>query len=207
MRLSSWLRKPIAQAPEWDEPYYLAGVSLYFIRRFRRSGAKPGAGRGTQSEFRQSFFHPGGSAGQPGKHAEAEQCFRRAIALQPENARFHCHLGMLLMRQNQYAKAEESFRKAIELKPAYGLSHYELGKLLVHSERWQAAAEELSKAVRRTTQPGPSLLSVGARLFPARRSGKIEAHVRRIQEALTATGKRRRTRRGPGPGRRHQKRN
>ncbi len=65
-----------------------------------------------------------------GRSGEAEQFFRRAIALQPENARFHCQLGLLLARQNQNAQAEASFRKAIELAPSYALSHYELGKLL-----------------------------------------------------------------------------
>jgi predicted Zn-dependent protease len=83
-----------------------------------------------------------------GKSVEAEQCLRLAIALQPENARFHCHLGILLARQNQSAKAEESFRKAIMLAPNYALTHYELGKLLVQSNRLKAAAEELSQTVQ-----------------------------------------------------------
>jgi Flp pilus assembly protein TadD len=44
------------------------------------------------------------------KHAEAEQRFCRAIALDPNNARFRCHLGIFLMRQNKYRLKNPSER-------------------------------------------------------------------------------------------------
>ncbi len=87
-----------------------------------------------------------------GKPQESERYLRRAIALQPDNARFHCHMGILLMRENHNAEAEESFKKAVQLKPGYALPHYELGKLWVYAQRWKEAKDELERAI--TADPG-----------------------------------------------------
>jgi Flp pilus assembly protein TadD len=140
-------QKATTLAPNWDEPYYLAGVSYYFIRRYEQA---------EESLARAVEFNPNSARAllvesialaNLGKVEEAERCLRRAIALQPRNARLHCHLGILLARRNENAKAEDSFRKSIQLKPAYGLSHYELGKLLVGSKQLKLAAYQLEQAV------------------------------------------------------------
>src|SRR6185369_6235548 len=113
-------QKAIAQAPQWDEPHYLAGVSLYFIRRYAEAAQSLARAAELNPNSARTLFLEAVALVSQDKHAEAEQCFRRAIALDPNNARFRCHLGIFLMRQNKYPEAEESFRKAIELKPAYG---------------------------------------------------------------------------------------
>ena len=77
----------------------------------------------------------------------AEQSLRRAIALDPSDARLHCHLGILLMRRNESREAQSSFRKSIQLTPDYALPHYELGKLLVSERQLQPAAQELEQAI------------------------------------------------------------
>ncbi len=178
-------QKAIAQAPQWDEPYYLAGVSLYFIRRYAESEQNLARAAELNPGSARTLFLEAVALVSQDKHAEAEQCFRRAIALDPNNARFRCHLGIFLMRQNKYPEAEESFRKAIELKPAYGLSHYELGMLLVHSERWKEAAEQLSQAVSRDPTLGPAyyqLARVYSRLGEAEKSKLMFAEFKKLSQ-------------------------
>jgi tetratricopeptide (TPR) repeat protein len=94
-----------------------------------------------------SVFVEGLAWANEGHPEEAKKCIRRAIALEPDNARFHCHMGILFLRENQYSEAEQSFRKSIELKPEYALPHYELGKLRKESKQWKEAAAELDKSI------------------------------------------------------------
>ena len=178
-------QKAIAQAPQWDEPHYLAGVSLYFIRRYAEAAQSLARAAELNPNSARTLFLEAVALVSQDKHAEAEKCFRRAIALDPNNARFRCHLGIFLMRQNKYPEAEESFRKAIELKPAYGLSHYELGMLLVHSERWKEAADELSQAVSRDPSLGPAyyqLARVYSRLGEAEKSKLMFAEFKKLSQ-------------------------
>ncbi|MGA8152991.1 MAG: tetratricopeptide repeat protein [Terriglobales bacterium] len=139
--------KASSLATNWYEPYYLAGVSLYFIRRYNEAGQKLARAVELNPESARALFLEAVALVNQGQHDEAQKCLRRAITLQPKNARFHCHLGILLAREDDYAGAEKSLRKAIELNPNYALSHYELGKLLVHSRQWQEGSEELNQAV------------------------------------------------------------
>jgi len=140
-------QKAVSLAPDWDEPYYVAGVSSYFIRRYPEASQNLAKAVELNPYSARALFLQSIALANLGKLDESERGLRRAIALQPKNARFHCHLGILLMRESKYEKAEESFRKAVDLRPDYALSHYELGKLLVHSKQLTAAAEELSQAV------------------------------------------------------------
>ena len=178
-------QKAASLAPEWDEPFYLAGVSYYFVGRFPEADKNLARAIELNPNSTRALFMKAVALVSQGKSTEAEQSLRRAIALQPENARFHCHLGIILARQNQSAKAEESFRKAIVLAPNYALTHYELGKLLVQSNRLQAAAEELSQAVQ--YEPNLSaayyqLSRVYARLGEANKSKSVLAEFERLHQ-------------------------
>jgi Flp pilus assembly protein TadD len=178
-------QKAASLAPDWDEPYYLAGVSLYFVGRFPEAAKNLARAVELNPSSARALFMEAVTFVSQGKSGEAEQGLRRAIALQPENARFHCQLGILLARQNQNAKAEASFRKAIELAPNYALSHYELGKLLVQSNRLPAAAEELSQAVK--YEPNLSaayyqLSRVYARLGDHEKSKSVMAEFERLHQ-------------------------
>jgi predicted Zn-dependent protease len=120
-----------------------------------------------------------------GKPQESERCLRRAISLQPDNARFHCHLGILLMRENHSAEAEESFNKAIQLNPRYALPHYELGKLWVNAQRWKEAKDELEEAI--TSDPGLTsayyqVSRVYARLGETEKSEHMLAEFKRLHQ-------------------------
>jgi len=83
-----------------------------------------------------------------GKNHEAEAYLRRAIAIQPDNARYRVHLGAAELRDNRPAEAQEAFRQAIRLKPDYALPHYELGKQLAQSGHPHDALQELETAIQ-----------------------------------------------------------
>jgi tetratricopeptide (TPR) repeat protein len=175
-------------APNWDEPFYLAGISLYFIRRYTEAGENLARAVELNPKSARALFMEAATLVNQGKHDEAEQCLRRAIALQPKNARFHCHLGILLVRENRDAEAEPSFQKAIELAPNNGLSHYELGKLLVRSKQWSAAAEELQQAVNHDPSLSAAyyqLARVYAKLGETEKSERMLADFERLYQQQT----------------------
>jgi tetratricopeptide (TPR) repeat protein len=178
-------QRAIAAAPKWDQPYYLAGVSYYFLRHYEQAQESLARAVELNPDSARALFLEAIALANLGKPGEAEQCLRRAIALQPTNARLHCHLGIFLARRNENTQALESFRKAIQLKPEYGLSHYELGKLLVASSQWQPAAQELEQAVR--YDPGLSaayyqLVRVYAKLGEAEKSKEMLAEFQKLHK-------------------------
>jgi len=179
-------QKAIALSPQWDEPYYLAGISLYFIRRYAEAEQKLARAAELNPNSARALFREAIALSNQGKQDDAEQCLRRAILLQPKNGRLHCHLGILLARANEYAKAEASLRRAILLKPDYALPHYELGKLLVHSTQWRAAGQELEQAVAHDANLSAAyyqLARVYAKLGETKKSERLFAEFRKLQSA------------------------
>jgi len=140
-------QKVAALAPTWDEPFYLTGISQYLLRHYAE--ARQNLVRASELNPRSAtaVFMVALSAAGEGDTREAERYLRRAIVLQPDNARFHCHLGILLMRLNEYPEAEKSLRKAAQLKPEYPLPHYELGKLWVYAKRWNDARQAFESTI------------------------------------------------------------
>ncbi|HEV3206967.1 MAG TPA: tetratricopeptide repeat protein [Terriglobales bacterium] len=181
-------RKAAALAPNWDEPFYLAGISLYFIRRYSEAGENLARAAELNPKSARALFLEAAALVNQGKHDEAERCLRRAIALQPKNARFHCHLGILLVRENRDAEAEPSFRSAIALAPNYALPHYELGKVLVRSKQWSAAAQELQQAVNHDPNLSAAyyqLARVYAKLGKTEKSERMLADFEKLYQKQT----------------------
>jgi len=141
-------QKAISLVPDWDEPYYLAGISYYFIRRYDLAEQNLARAVELNPKAARALFLQYISLANLGKIPDAERCLRRAIDLDPQDARLHCHLGILLLRKNEKAQAEASLRKAIQLNPAYGLSHFELGKLLVSSQQFESSAAEFEQSIK-----------------------------------------------------------
>jgi tetratricopeptide (TPR) repeat protein len=181
-------KKASALSPRWDEPYYLMGISFFYIRHYSEASQNLAHAVELNPKSAKALFLEGIALASQEKIVEAEQSIRRAIVLQPKNARFRCHLGILLMRKNDYASAEESFRTAVQLAPEYGLSHYELGKILARSNRLQAAAEELNQAITRDPSLGSAyyqLSRVYARLGDTENSQRVLAEFQRLYREQT----------------------
>ena len=141
-------RKAIRVAPNWDQPYYLAGVSSYFIRLYEEAAKNLTRAVELNPKSARALFVLYIAFANLGKLDDAETSLRRAIVLQPRNARLYCHLGILLGRKYRNAEAEQSYKKAIQIKPEYALSHYELGKLLASSSHLRLATQQLEAAIK-----------------------------------------------------------
>jgi tetratricopeptide (TPR) repeat protein len=178
-------QKAIALAPDWDEPYYLAGISLYFIRRYQEAEQDLARAVELNPNAARALFLQSIALANLGKIADAERSLRRAIELDPQNARLRCHLGILLARKNESAPAEASFRKSIELKSNYGLSHFELGKLLVSSKQFQPAAAEFEQAIKYDPRLSAAYYQLGrvyARLGESGKSQQMLAEFERLHK-------------------------
>jgi protein O-GlcNAc transferase len=142
------LRQASQIEPNWAEPYYSAGVTLYLLHRY--ADARQSLDRALELDPRsvRSLFLYSATLANEGKNREGEEVLLRAIALDPSNARLYYHLGAIRLRDNRAVEAEQAFEKAIHLKPDYAPPHYQLGKLLARSNHLKQAAQELEAAVR-----------------------------------------------------------
>ena len=178
-------QKTSALAPDWDEPHYLAGISYYFLRHYTEARKSLERAIEVNPKSATAIFMAALASGNEGQPQAAERYLRRAIALQPDNARFHCHLGILLMRLNEYAKAEEALKRSAQLKPDYALPHYELGKLRVNSKQWKEAGQQFESTI--AADPGFTsayyqLARVYAKLGESEKAERMLADFKRLHQ-------------------------
>ena len=76
------------------------------------------------------------------KYKEAEEEYRKAIEINPEYAKTHNNLGVLLKNLERYEEAEKEYRKAIKINSGYAEAHGNLGILLVLLKRYNEAEKE-----------------------------------------------------------------
>ena len=62
------------------------------------------------------------------KYVEAEENFRRAISLEPENPGFHNNLGSALEKRAEFEAAVCSHVNALKIKPDFAEAKSDLGR-------------------------------------------------------------------------------
>ncbi|WP_165357184.1 tetratricopeptide repeat protein [Sphingosinicella sp. CPCC 101087] len=85
------------------------------------------------------------------RFAEAEQAFRRAMELEPDNADYPAHVGEALLLQGGDTpppEAEQLFRRALELEPGNAQARYYLATLDDLEGEHQAAVDALIALLR-----------------------------------------------------------
>jgi Flp pilus assembly protein TadD len=82
-----------------------------------------------------------------GRNREAEEEFRKAIAIKPGYYLAHSNLAMALNYQSRYEEAEAEYRTTLRLNPDYAEAHSNLGVVLWLSGRSDEAIAELRAAV------------------------------------------------------------
>ena len=90
---------------------------------------------------------------QEGSYQAAEEISRRAIGVNPQDARAYTTLCVSLEQQNRFEEAEEACRTAIGLDDQQVDAHYELGFLLLHCGDREGAKIEFE----RTRELDPNL--------------------------------------------------
>ncbi len=93
-----------------------------------------------------------GAAWGRGDHAEAVALLRRALALNPDDARGRCDLGSMLKARGEREEAIAAYRKAIALDPGLAMAHSNLGVALQEAGRLDEAVDAYARAI--ATDPG-----------------------------------------------------
>jgi tetratricopeptide (TPR) repeat protein len=79
---------------------------------------------------------------------EAEERYREAIRMNPNDVDAHYNLGNLLYDLERDDEAEKEYREAIRINPDYAAAHKNLGNLLYDLERDEEAEKEYREAIR-----------------------------------------------------------
>ena len=80
--------------------------------------------------------------------ASAEEKYRQAVALSPEQEDLHYNLGIALARQGKVEEAKKHYEKALELFPDYAEAQNNLGNLLLTQNKMEEAIALFRKAIQ-----------------------------------------------------------
>jgi tetratricopeptide (TPR) repeat protein len=114
--------------------------------------------------------------------ADAESCFRVAVASEPGFAAGHYHLGLVLRLRKQWRGAAQSFRAAIRVAPAMARAHAGLGSVLDRIGQLDEAEAQLRQAI----VLDPQLKEAGLFLGELLRSRLALTESRAVYEAMLA---------------------
>ena len=78
--------------------------------------------------------------------AQAEECLKKSIALNPAEPRAYLELGRNYAMQGKNTDAEKFFKKAIEINPEWGGAYLELGHFYNARAKFPQAEQALKKA-------------------------------------------------------------
>lgn len=126
----------------------------------------------------QSHLSLGDSFAAQGRFAEAESCYRLAIALEPDSSVAQCSLGKLLRKQGRLPEAEACYRRAIELCPDCAEYHYCLANA-VYDQHPAEAESCYRRAITLEPTFVPAYLNLGSLLGKQNRTSQEEACYRR----------------------------
>jgi TolB-like protein/Flp pilus assembly protein TadD/rhodanese-related sulfurtransferase len=115
-----------------------------------------------------------------GRHEEAIEYARRAIALDPSDPVGHEAMAIALIYAGTPDEADTEIRKAMRLDPLFAQKYlYWLGLAQLGMERYEDAAESLSRAAAGNPDDDSSLIVLAA----------VYGHMGRINDAKSAVGK------------------
>lgn len=121
-----------------------------------------------------------------GHPAAAVSALKRALALDPNLAPAHFHLGMALKDLVRLDEAETAFRDALRIDPSYAEAHRNLGELLQDRGRLEEARDCFESAVRvaRGTAPVGLHMRLGAvRWKLGDSAGALDSFERAVSES------------------------
>lgn len=101
-------------------------------------------------------------AARPDASDDAIRAFRRAIALEPANPRFHAGLGEVCLRQGFFPKAIEAFEEVVSLCPTDLGTSIRLARVLLAAGRVEKAALWMEMLKRRFPDRGEVHLELAA---------------------------------------------
>jgi len=84
-----------------------------------------------------------------GKLSQAEEHVRAALALDPNSARDHSMLGVILSRRQDLEGAAHHFRETLRIDPSTAKTYFNLGVVLLQQRQWQEGADYLEQYLKK----------------------------------------------------------
>ena len=84
--------------------------------------------------------------------AAAEEKYRQAVALSPEQEDLHYNLGIALARQGKVEEAKRHYEKALQLFPDYAEAQNNLGNLLLSQNKMDEAIALFRQAIQNSPE-------------------------------------------------------
>jgi Flp pilus assembly protein TadD len=94
--------------------------------------------------------------------SDATKVFRKALELNPSNAKAHYNLGLVMTEEGKLVEAERELKEAILLQPGYDQAHNNLGIVYAKQTRNEAALMEFHKAVSLNPSNNEALRNIQA---------------------------------------------
>jgi Flp pilus assembly protein TadD len=116
-----------------------------------------------------------------GRHGEASDLFRKALAVRPRDATAHNSLGITLSASGKVEDAISHFQSALENRPNYAYAHYNLGRSLLTIGRFDEAILHLRKALEIEPADAAALTNLGVALYS---SGKTAEGLEKLRSAV-----------------------
>jgi len=96
------------------------------------------------------------------KFDEAIKNFQQAIALKPDFAEAHYHLGESYMEVGESKKAVAAFKEAVNRKPDFAEAYHQLGRAYLAEKDDKKAVESYNEAIRLAPQSKTSYYDLGS---------------------------------------------
>jgi len=141
------------------------------------------------TQFPDAYYNYGVLLIMEGKLDEAEQAFRKALAISPSYAAAHNDLGNVLERQGKLAEAAAEYGKAIEGDPSFRRGHFNLGRLLINQHKYAEAIEQLLQTRTPVDEETPTYLyALGAAYGRAGDSANALHYLEQAKELAVERG-------------------
>ena len=129
-----------------------------------------------------SFLERGNALYMGGRYAEAAECYREAIRLQPLHVDAINNLGASLAELGRLDDAIACYREAIRLLPTFASAYYNLGNALRAADRLDEAIAAYAQSLRLQPDSFQAHTNLGLALFRSRRFTEAMASYRRALE-------------------------
>lgn len=125
--------KALALKADYSEANANLGLVLHASEKLERSA--------------QGYVHLGVALEAAERVSDAEQSYRRALAMEPENPDAHLGLGHVLERLGRLEEAKQSTLKALALKSQWAEAQHNLGGILLRLCRFEEAEQSYCRAL------------------------------------------------------------
>lgn len=117
-----------------------------------------------------------------GDHRTAERLLRAAVEIDPDYAKAHANLGLILARSGRSDAALDHYGEALRLQPGYANAHYNRAALLSRLGRIEAAIADYRQALRFDPQDEDALYNLANDLLRSGRFAEASETYRRVLE-------------------------